>query len=91
MYESVVRLYGGESAWPDADDCMWLTKELKVAFFVLAYFLSGCDFLSAIQGLSFRETWLLLLKALRTKGLFPSAIIGNRAGRPMINSEEVGS
>lgn len=65
-----------------------MTNELKVGFCVLAYLLSECDFLPAIQGLSFRNMWVLLLKALPRTRLFPSPIVVSPAGKLAILSEE---
>lgn len=38
------------------------------------YVLSGCDLLRAIRGMVFLDLWNYTLKAMRTKGSFPTSI-----------------
>lgn len=81
-HESSVGLEDGdEQAPPDADISMWLIKKVNIVFFILAHVFSVCDFFTAIRGHSFLNMFLASLKALRSTGLLPSAIIVHHAGR----------
>lgn len=89
VYESIVRLeYGVKSTWPDADNCRWLTTNLKVTFFDLSHLLLGWNFLSAIHSLSFPNMRVPLNKTLRIMVPFQCVTIVNRIGRLAIHGDD---
>lgn len=79
---------GSESPWPYVTDCPWMNDH-QVYLFVLAFVLSGHYFLPIFEGMDFVKLCHFPLKALRTKGLFPTPIIAQREGklRANINDE----
>ncbi|CAB1118306.1 unnamed protein product [Ectocarpus sp. CCAP 1310/34] len=72
VFASICELQdGSESAWPPLTFGGWIpTHDDKVRLFVLTFLESGCDYLRAISGLPFDKMWVLVLKSVRTEGLF---------------------
>ncbi|CAB1100624.1 unnamed protein product [Ectocarpus sp. CCAP 1310/34] len=72
VFASICELQDGSgSAWPPVTFRSWdPTDADKVRLFIQTFLESGCDYLPAISGLPFDKMWVLVLKSMRTEGLF---------------------
>ncbi|CAB1118915.1 unnamed protein product [Ectocarpus sp. CCAP 1310/34] len=62
---------GSESTWPPLTFRSWRPTDAdKVRLVVLTFLESGGDYLPVFSGLPFDKMWVLVLKSVRTEGLF---------------------
>lgn len=77
-----------ESAWPPDGQPEWLTPSTKVALFVSADLLAGCDFSPHMSRIPFLTMWNFVLEAVRTLNLFTRATLVVKDGTLRLDVDE---